>query len=228
MNRDIYIKNGNFKSIRALSLKTGSNAPLNLNSSLIITGNVNVSKNLNIGNSLLVNTISPKSGSLLTITSSSTIASLNIHDNFYKNKYACQIYHNTTQSISEGSFVRMELNTVRYDKSGGSMTGTANRIDITKTGTYLLIGSAFANSAPATYNSVNRFSAYIRLNGGDRIQVSSGNMTVREIAVTTWELSAGDYIELYCYQYGQASLSTGNANTEGYVNNSLEAILISN
>lgn len=122
MQNDVYRKNGNFVTVRTQNLKT-ANSNMNVDASLIVKGDVTVSKNftvngslsanvissndstviiikdsLNISGILRVDTIKPLSGTLLTIDS----ASFTIANNALVGATNVFLGKNTFQSLTTG------------------------------------------------------------------------------------------------------------------------------
>lgn len=122
MQNDVYRKNGNFVTVRTQNLKT-ANSNMNVDASLIVKGDVTVSKNftvngslsanvissndstviiikdsLNISGILSVGTIKPLSGTLLTINS----ASFTITNNALVGATNVFLGKNTFQSLTTG------------------------------------------------------------------------------------------------------------------------------
>lgn len=119
--------------------------------------------------------------------------------------HCCRLARSTVQSIVQDSDVKILLNAEEYDVGGIGDPTTNNRIDILRTGRYMVTAAGSTeDSGAAVYN-------FLRLYKNGAL-VETGNYAnaddVHSLGAWILTLTAGDYLELYIHQD-----SAGSANT---------------
>jgi len=122
---------------------------------------------------------------------------------------AVVMYAATSQTIPTGSFTKITLDTVAFDVQGEADT-TNSRITFTKDGKYLVIGQV-RHSLSTTVT--DQIIAAVYKNGADVTPciwnvISAETIYPTPNAAGLIDVVAGDYIELYTYQYTGADQAT--------------------
>lgn len=131
-------------------------------------------------------------------------------------------YNNTTQSINNGTFTALALNTEQKDQGGlhdNATNNTRMTVPANAGGFYLIEGTCgFLDHATGVR------ACALRLNGTTylramQIYPPQGVAEITAFSVSFYgDLVAGDYIEVYGYQTSGAALNTGSASARYYQN----------
>ena len=108
---------------------------------------------------------------------------------------ACSVYLSTSQSISAGTETKVQLDTVIFDIQGEYDT-TNYRFTATEDGIYVVTGQVALDVIAAG----DKIRAYIKVNGATRnkIALTASDASLHSLIVAhIFQLSAGDYVELY-------------------------------
>ena len=116
----------------------------------------------------------------------------------------CRVYLNTTQTIPNATFTKIQLNAKNYDAQNEFDSTTNYRFTATKAGVYKI--SATVDFS--TFSDAGAFLLMFYKNGVEVSRKFSRSASTAEYGDThtdTIYLSAGDYIELWVYQNSGAS-----------------------
>lgn len=122
-----------------------------------------------------------------------SVAGLSFTAPLFANGYAACIRSSGNQTLTENSDTVLVLDTEVYDTHGSMANTAGSRIDIQKTGMYLIEGRYAMEQATDSYLYAYPYlngSTYIR--GGGLCRCSYGSSDF----VTVAELTAGDYVQL--------------------------------
>lgn len=123
--------------------------------------------------------------------------------------YAARAIRTTNQSINSGAVTALSFDTETYDRPGGmiDIAGNPTRITAVIAGVYAFQGVIrFANNATGERTASVRVSGATLVASGSEGNPSAANDSV--IVVTgEFELTAGQYLELVCFQNSGGALN---------------------
>jgi hypothetical protein len=142
---------------------------------------------------------------------------------------SARAYRTTVQSLGSG-YVPASFNAVRFDPAGMWSASFPDRLTIQQDGTYVISGTVVFDDIAAAGGST-RLGAIQRVSAGSSyLLVETGNTGLAPIAggatrctpSTIAKLSAGDYIQLLCYQDSGSAKNTYNWGGAANQQNGLE------
>lgn len=118
-----------------------------------------------------------------------------------------RVYRTTTQGIADATLTAIGFNAERYDTDIiHSLVANTERLTCRTAGKYIIIGMFSWEAHAAGYRNI-----LIELNGvtwiaETKVGLPSDNLQ-RVIASSIWDMSVGDYVELYAYQTSGGTLN---------------------